>query len=286
MSEENKTIEVQLDNLSDTPQGFDVDGKEPQPFDDDVSTIPDAVEVVSDGSIPFDNTQSQTESENFTPSPETILAALAEKLASLPDAKIVLEQFQKAIKVLTGEKESLSQQVNSLKQQLLEQTEQVDLAKKRYISIAAEFDNFRKRTNREKEDMEKLAKRKTLSELLTVIDNFERARLQIKPSNEGEMEIHKSYQGVYKSFVDNLKRLGVSAMRPEGEPFDPNYHEAVMREATDEYPEGTVIEQLIRGYLIEDQVLRHAMVKVATPKETDDEQLRSSEDPESLEVVN
>lgn len=56
-------------------------------------------------------------------------------------------------------------------------------------------------------------------------------------------------------------------MRPEGEVFDPQYHEAMLREATDEYPEGTVIEQLVRGYTLDDQVLRHAMVKVATPKE-------------------
>jgi molecular chaperone GrpE len=81
------------------------------------------------------------------------------------------------------------------------------------------------------------------------------------------MTIHKSYQGVYKQLVDCLKRLGVSPMRPEGEQFDPNLHEAVMREPTDEHPEGTVLEELVRGYYLGDRVLRHAMVKVAAPKE-------------------
>jgi molecular chaperone GrpE len=81
------------------------------------------------------------------------------------------------------------------------------------------------------------------------------------------MTIHKSYQGVYKQLVDSLKRLGVSPMRPEGQEFDPNLHEAVMREATDEHPEGTVLEELVRGYFLGDRVLRHAMVKVAAPKE-------------------
>ncbi|MFM7475719.1 MAG: nucleotide exchange factor GrpE, partial [Microcystis aeruginosa] len=75
--------------------------------------------------------------------------------------------------------------------------------------------------------------------------------------------------GVYKILVESLKRLGVSPMRPEGQPFDPTYHEAMMREYTDEHPEGTVVEQLVRGYTLGEQVLRHALVKVAAPKETD-----------------
>lgn len=155
---------------------------------------------------------------------------------------------------------TLTEEIETLRQQL-------DTFKTRYITLAAEFDNFRKRTIKEKEELEKQIKCKTLSELLTVVDNFERARNQIKPTDDGEMAIHKSYQGVYKNLVDSLKRLGVSAMRPEGEPFDPAYHEAMLREYTDEYPEGTVIEQLVRGYLLDDRVLRHAMVKVAAAQE-------------------
>ena len=135
------------------------------------------------------------------------------------------------------------------------------------MRIAADFDNFRKRTQKEKEDLRYQVKRDTITELLTVVDNFERARTQIKPENDGEMAIHKSYQGVYKNLVDSLKKIGVSAMKAEGQPFDPNYHEAMLREATNEYPEDTVIEQLMRGYLLEDRVLRHAMVKVAVPGE-------------------
>ncbi|MGL5076474.1 MAG: nucleotide exchange factor GrpE, partial [Waterburya sp.] len=100
-----------------------------------------------------------------------------------------------------------------------------------------------------------------------VVDNFERARTQLKPESEGEKAIHSSYQGVYKTLVECLKKMGVSAMRPEGKEFDPNFHEAMLREATDEYPEGTVIEQLMRGYVLGDAILRHAMVKVAVPKE-------------------
>jgi molecular chaperone GrpE len=136
-----------------------------------------------------------------------------------------------------------------------------------YMRIAADFENFRRRTQKEKEDLEQKIKIDTINELLPVVDNFERARSQIKPQNDGEMNIHKSYQSVYKQLVDCLKRVGVAPMRSEGKDFDPNLHEAVMREPTREFPEGAVVEELVRGYMIGDRVLRHAMVKVAAPPE-------------------
>jgi molecular chaperone GrpE len=154
----------------------------------------------------------------------------------------------------------LAQQIESLKTQLEERSTQ-------YMRIAADFENYRKRNQKEKEDLEVQMKRNTILELLPVVDNFERARSHLKPQSDGEMTIHKSYQGVYKQLVDSLKRLGVSPMRPDGQEFDPNLHEAVMREHTDEHPEGTVLEELVRGYYLGDRVLRHAMVKVAAPKE-------------------
>ena len=154
----------------------------------------------------------------------------------------------------------LTQQIESVKTQLEERSTQ-------YMRIAADFENYRKRTSKEKEDLELQVKRNTILELLPIVDNFERARSHLKPQSDGEMTMHKSYQGVYKQLVDSLKRLGVSPMRPEGQEFDPNLHEAVMREPTDEHPEGTVLEELVRGYFLGDRVLRHAMVKVAAPKE-------------------
>lgn len=155
---------------------------------------------------------------------------------------------------------NLTQQLELVKTQLEDRSNQ-------YMRIAADFENYRKRTSKEKEDMETQMKRNTIMELLPVVDNFERARAHLKPQTEGEMTIHKSYQGVYKQLVDCLKRLGVSPMRPEGQEFDPNLHEAVMREPTNEHPEGTVLEELVRGYFLGDRILRHAMVKVAAPQE-------------------
>lgn len=162
-----------------------------------------------------------------------------------------------------AELETLQRENEALKAQLEDLKGQSEANKTQSMRIAADFDNFRKRTSKEKEDLEQQIKRNTITELLPVVDNFERARSHLKPQTDGELTIHKSYQGVYKQLVDCLKRIGVSPMRPEGQPFDPNLHEAVMREATDEYPEGTVTEQLMRGYMLNDRVLRHAMVKVA-----------------------
>jgi len=154
-----------------------------------------------------------------------------------------------------------------LKAQLEERTNQCESFKTQYVRIAADFDNFRKRTSKEKEELETQIKCSTISELLSVVDNFDRARSQIKPQTDGELTIHKSYQSVYKQLVDSLKRIGVSPMRAEGKEFDPALHEAVMRQSTHEYPEGTVIEELVRGYFLGDRVLRHAMVKVAAAAE-------------------
>lgn len=154
----------------------------------------------------------------------------------------------------------LENETKALKAQLDERTSQ-------YMRIAADFDNYRKRNQREREDLEQQVKCSTINELLPVVDNFERARSQIKPQTEQETSIHKSYQSVYKQLVECLKRIGVAPMRSEGKEFDPNLHEAVMRQSTSDHPEGTVIEELQRGYMLGERVLRHALVKVAAAPE-------------------
>ena len=164
---------------------------------------------------------------------------------------------------------ALQQQVADLQAQLEDRTGQ-------FTRLTADFDNFRKRTDKQREDLKIQVKCNVISSLLEVVDNFQRARDQIKPQNDGEMSIHKSYQGVYKQLIEALKKLGVSPMRSEGQEFDPNLHEAVMREPTDQYPEGTVIDEFVRGYVLGERVLRHAMVKVATPLDPSAESSDSS----------
>ena len=162
---------------------------------------------------------------------------------------------------------AFQQENSNLKKLLDEKSSQAELTKAQYARLAADFENFRRRTTKEKEHLESQVKKDVITLLLPVVDNFERARTQLKPESDGEKALHGSYQGVYKTLVECLKKMGVSAMRPEGQEFDPNFHEAMLREQTDDHPEGTVIEQLMRGYVLGDTILRHAMVKVAVPIE-------------------
>lgn len=167
----------------------------------------------------------------------------------------------------TSLREEMEAEIAALEQEVETQKAQLDDRTNQYMRIAADFENFRKRTQKEKEELELQIKCATITELLAVVDNFERAQSQIKTQTEQEKNIHKSYQSVYKLLVSSLKRLGVSPMRPKGKEFDPNLHEAVGTEQTDEYPEGTVTEELMPGYYLGEKVLRHAMVKVAAAPE-------------------
>ena len=132
-----------------------------------------------------------------------------------------------------------------------------------YMRIAADFDNFRKRQTRDQDDLKIQLTCSTLSEILPIVDNFERARQQLNPESEEAQSLHRSYQNLYKQLVEVLKQLGVAPMRVVDQTFDPTLHEAVMREPSDEKPEDIVIEELQRGYHLNGRVLRHALVKVS-----------------------
>ena len=132
-----------------------------------------------------------------------------------------------------------------------------------YMRIAADFDNYRKRQSRDQDDLRLQITCTTLSEILPVVDNFDRARQQLNPQTDEAQSLHRSYQGLYKQLVEVFKQLGVAPMRVEGEPFDPTLHEAVMREPSHDHPEDVVIEELQRGYQLHGKVLRHALVKVS-----------------------
>lgn len=184
----------------------------------------------------------------------------ADSLDASLDAELEAEADTSEWEEMEAAMAALEQQVATLKAQLEDRTSQ-------YLRIAADFENFRKRTQKEKEELEQQVKCATINGLLAVVDNFERAQAQLKPNTDQEKNIHKSYQSIYKQLVTALKGLGVSPMRPKGQEFDPNLHEAAFQEPTNEYPEGTVIDELIPGYYLGERVLRHAVVKVAAAPE-------------------
>lgn len=210
-----------------------------------------------------------TEAQEQPPVPDTELSS-GDDADDEPEEKPVSAEETAAVAAAAEQAaavEALMMSNQAYQAQIEQLKEQNEELKAQYSRLAADFDNFRKRTEKEKEDLDLQSKCSTIRELLPAIDNFERARSQLKPQTETEMNIHKSYQSVYKQVVDALKRIGVSPMRPEGQEFDPNLHEAVMREPTDKYAEGVVVEELMRGYMLGERVLRHAMVKVAVAPE-------------------
>ncbi|MEI8249802.1 MAG: nucleotide exchange factor GrpE [Synechococcus sp. ELA057] len=156
-----------------------------------------------------------------------------------------------------------SERLQALENQLTALQAENESLRAQYMRIAADFDNFRKRQSRDQDDLKLQITCTTLSEILPVVDNFDRARQQLNPQSEEAQTLHRSYQGLYKQLVDVFKQLGVSPMRVEGEPFDPNLHEAVLREESQDHSEDVVIEELQRGYHLNGRVLRHALVKVS-----------------------
>ena len=146
----------------------------------------------------------------------------------------------------------------------LEQLEKEhETLKSQYVRIAADFDNFRKRQSRDQDDLKIQLVSKALTAILPIVDNFERARQQLKPESDEAQTLHRSYQGLYKQLVEVLKQQGVAPMRVVGQQFDPNLHEAVLREPSEEFNEDIITEELQRGYNLEGKVLRHALVKVS-----------------------
>ena len=156
-----------------------------------------------------------------------------------------------------------AERLQQLEQELHTLKQEHETLQSQYMRIAADFDNFRKRQSRDQDDIRQQLVCSTLSEILPVVDNFERARQQLNPEGEEAQALHRSYQGLYKQLVDVLKQQGVARMEVVGQLFDPTLHEAVLREESTEHPEDVVIEELQRGYHLNGKVLRHALVKVS-----------------------
>ncbi len=131
--------------------------------------------------------------------------------------------------------------------------------KDRYLRTLADFENYRKRADREKADFYKYALQGVLKELLPLLDNFDRA---LDHAEEGD-DFHKGVLLIYKQLLDVLRKHGVKPIDESGGRFDPNIHEAVVREEDPSVPSHTVTAVLQKGYFLHDRLLRPAMVKVA-----------------------
>lgn len=126
----------------------------------------------------------------------------------------------------------------------------------------AEFDNFRKRTEKEKSTMYEMGAKDIIERMLPVVDNFERGLASV-PESEKNTAFAEGMEKIYKQFQKVLEDAGVKAIEAAGQPFDPNFHNAVMHVEDESLGENVVAEELQKGYMYRDSVVRHSMVKVA-----------------------
>lgn len=131
----------------------------------------------------------------------------------------------------------------------------------RYLRVQADFDNFRRRARQDKEELSQYATSRLIQELLPVIDHFQ---LAMNAQTEDVETLKKGVDMVWRQLQQILEKEGLTQMETVGQPFDPNYHEAVMQvEATEDFPAGVIVEELRSGYKLKEKVIRPAMVKVA-----------------------
>lgn len=131
----------------------------------------------------------------------------------------------------------------------------------RYLRLRADFDNLKRRSQLDREAQAKYRAQTLLTDLLPVLDNFERA-LSVEATSEEAQNMKKGIDMVYRSLVEATTKEGLKIIATEGEAFDPNIHQAVMQESNPEQESGIVLQELQRGYQLKDRVLRPAMVKV------------------------
>lgn len=154
-------------------------------------------------------------------------------------------------------------EIETLKNLLQTKEEEVEKEKKEYLFLMAEFDNFRKRTLRERTELVKNASEKALQGLLPIVDDFERGLDAIRDSSDAEA-VKEGMNLIYNKLIKYLADNGVKAIESTGADFDTELHEAVaMVPADDETPKGKVKDTVSKGYTINDKVLRHAKVVVA-----------------------
>lgn len=167
------------------------------------------------------------------------------------------------------QQEEVAQETKAEETPKAEETQDSNLQEKynqlnnQYIRLAADFDNYRKRQTQERENLLKYGAEETLKKLIEVLDNFDRGQKAME-NVEDCQQVKDSFNLVCNQMKDTLKKIGLEIIETEGKEFDPNFHEAVMQTPTSEHEEGTIINELQRGYKIGDKVLRAALVNVAS----------------------
>ncbi|XP_019429237.1 PREDICTED: uncharacterized protein LOC109336875 isoform X1 [Lupinus angustifolius] len=233
------------------PFAFDGNTEAPQVQEPEVQDSPDAAVGIED--IIDEDVVSDADETSASPF-QVLLQSYKEAFANNDEAKVA--ELESSLKSIEDEKLDLEGKIASL-------SEELSTEKNRILRISADFDNFRKRTERDRLSLVTNAQGEVVESLLGVLDNFERAKTQIKVETEGEEKINNSYQSIYKQFTEILTSLGVKPVETVGRPFDPLLHEAIMRENSTEFEDGIILQEFRKGFTLGDRLLRPSMVKVS-----------------------
>lgn len=197
-----------------------------------------------------DAPETETQEERNTEECEETAETSAENTESPEDGEASEEKDKKGF--FSGRKkekkeDAVKAQINELQDKVMRQM--------------AEFENFRKRSEKEKSAMFETGAKNVIEKILPVVDNFERG-LATVPENEKDSPFVDGMNKVYKQLITELENLGVKPIEAVGKEFDPNFHNAVMQVENDELEPGTVAQELLKGYMYRDTVVRHSMVAV------------------------
>ncbi len=199
--------------------------------------------------------------KDFTETEETVAAETEAEAAKETEA---VEEAEEE-KPQKGEKKKLKKaeaEIAELKKLLSEKEAENAELNDKYVRLFAEYDNFRRRSAKEREGVYADAVCDAIAQILPVLDNLERAA-QYNTEDTAETQMGKGLELTLKSFTDCLSKLGVAEIEAQGKPFDPNFHNAVMHIDDESLGENEVVEVFMKGYAKGDKVLRHSMVKVA-----------------------
>ena len=174
------------------------------------------------------------------------------------------EETEETVEEKTAEKKGLfgKNKIESLNAQLNKKDEKIEELTDMVKRQMAEFDNFRKRTEKEKASMYQIGAREIVEKILPVVDNFERGLAMI-PEDEKENPVATGMAQIYKQLMTAFDEIGVKAIEAVGQEFNPDFHNAVMHVEDEKVKENIIVEEFQKGYMYKDYVVRHSMVKVA-----------------------
>ncbi|HDC7775597.1 TPA: nucleotide exchange factor GrpE [Staphylococcus aureus] len=196
------------------------------------------------------NTESTVEETNVKQNIDDSVEQAEESKGHLQDEAIEETSDENVIEEIDPK----DQKINEL-QQLADENEE------KYLRLYAEFENYKRRIQKENEINKTYQAQRVLTDILPAIDNIERA-LQIEGDDETFKSLQKGVQMVHESLINALKDNGLEVIKTEGEAFDPNLHQAVVQDDNPDFESGEITQELQKGYKLKDRVLRPSMVKV------------------------